>query len=515
MLQTFRFVGVAACVVALAVGVLAGAAQPASTLPSSSSPTKAPAPTTDPPSEPAASPAPPTQSLSLRGGGGLSIPRRRALLIGVGQATYKGIEQTPLPQCVIDAKTLAATLGPRGYSCRVVADGEGVEPTAAKVRDEVAALCAAVSEADTLLIYISTHGDVIGGKSVIIARDDAVEIEWIKGQMAASRAALRILMLDCCRNDKGFEKTATEVRDVHCILACRPDQLSQVGQSGMSVFTEALVDALVECRADRVKDGKIELDELMYFLERQVPVRAAAVVKDKPQNPTRTVVDPKTVTPVFATCTTFDRLSFGPDAYKDLEPGEARTDLALADLTFLHVQRGMTVEQATESLAKHGNVAWTKAPVLDDKGAGLGIVEGQPSAKDVLVVRFVDKKVALAHVLYTELCEEPYSDLRTRAAIERLVGKGGGSDVAKGEGKKDTGAFAEGSLAALAVPLKGLSPAEIVEKLGCPDSALLPTGQFSDAPGELRYPHTPRPSQMLVIRINAGVFEAVDLVVMD
>ncbi len=498
MLKSSLCILLAACALLLGPETIAVAIEPPAT--------SSPAPAASPP-------------LSLES---LYISRRRALLIGVGQANYKGIVQTPLPQCVIDAKTLAATLGPRGYKCEIVADGETSEPTAANIRAQVAAACSAAREQDTLLIYISTHGDMIDGKSVIIAKDDAVEIDGIKKHLAESKAAVKILMLDCCRNNKGFERTATEVRDVHCIMACRPDQLSQVGQSGMSVFTEALVDALVECRADRVKDGKIELDELMYFLERQVPARAAAVDKEKPQNPTRTVVDPKAVTPVFASCTINDQLTFGPDAFKDVAPAPARTDLALADLTFLHVQRGMTLTEVTESLAKRGSGTWTTAPTFDDKGVGVGILNGKPSAKDVLVVRFVDRKVSLAHVLYTSLCEEPYSELRTRAAIERLVGKSGTGKGGEGGGtgdkpdtKKSTGAFAEGSLAALEVPLKGLSPSEIVKKLGCPDSALLPTGQFSGELGELRYPNTPRPAQMLVIRVKSGVFDSVDIAVME
>ncbi|MBL8758901.1 MAG: caspase family protein [Phycisphaerae bacterium] len=434
-----------------------------------------------------------------------SAPKRHALLIGVGEASLRGIKQVPLPQCVVDAQTLAATLRPRGYTCEVVADGEKIEPTASAIRDEVAAASGAATEQDHLLVYISTHGDVLDGKSVVIAKDDAVEIDWIKRHMAASRAAVKVLMLDCCRNNKGFERTATEVRDVQCIMACRPDQLSKVGQSGMSVFTEALVDALVDCRADRVKDGKIELDELMYFLEREVPARAAAVDKTKPQNPTRTVVDPKVVTPVFAECTIYDQLTFGPEAFEQTPPPAARTSLALADLTFLRVQPKMTVEEVIKAIGG----TWTASPVLDDKGVGMGVLQGKPSEKDALVVRFEGGKVAVAHVLYTNLCRQAYDSTQVRAAIDRLVGKAGTPDAAK-----PTGEFAAGSLAALAVPLKGLRPSAIITKMGCPDAALLPTGQFSGAIGELRYPDAPRPGQMLVIRIKGGEFEAVDIALM-
>lgn len=417
-----------------------------------------------------------------------SAVTRRALLIGVGQASFRGVAQLPLPQCVIDAKTLAATLRPRGFSCDVLTDGEGVQPTAANIRAQVTASAAVAGENDLLLVYISTHGDVIDGKSVVIGKDDMVEIDWVKRQLAASRAAVKILMLDCCRNDKGFERTATEVRDVQCIMACRPEQLSKVGQSGMSVFTEAMVDGLVECHADRVKDGKIELDELMYFLEREVPARARKVDKDAAQNPTRTVVDPKVVTPIFAECTLHDQLTFGPASYANTPPAAARTSLLLSDLTLLRVQPGMTVDEARQAIGAE----WTEAPVIGADGTGVGLLVGKPDAKDVIVIRFKDSKVHVAHILYQELCKEDYSPLKVRGALRNLIG--------------------EGALVDLTPHLEKLSPAQIIAKLGCADSALLPTGQFTDQVGELRYPQVPRPAQMLVIRVKGGVFDSVQLV---
>lgn len=372
-----------------------------------------------------------------------------------------------------------------------MADGESVLPSAANIRDEVSKAAGAAAEKDLLLVYISTHGDVIDGKSVIIGKDDMVEIDWIKQQLAASRAAVKILMLDCCRNDKGFERTATEVRDVQCIMACRPEQLSKVGQSGMSVFTEAMVDGLVECHADRVKDGKIELDELMYFLEREVPARALKVDKNAAQNPTRTVVDPKVVTPVFAECTLHDQLTFGPGAYAGTPPAPARTTLLLSDLTLLQLKRGMTVDDATRAIGAD----WTMPPANASDGSGVGLVEGKPDPKDVIVVRFKDSKVDVAHVLYQELCKEDYSPLKVRGALRNLIG--------------------DAALVELTPHLEKLSTSQIMAKLGCADAALLPTGQFTDQVGELRYPQVPRPAQMLVIRVKGGVFESVQIVPID
>jgi hypothetical protein len=60
--------------------------------------------------------------------------------------------------------------------------------------------------------------------------------------------------------------------------------------------------------------------------------------------------------------------------------------------------------------------------------------------------------------------------------------------------------------------LKGLSVADVQDKLGCAKSALLPTAGFPDSLGELRYPGVPRPGQMFVVLVKDGKFETLDVV---
>jgi hypothetical protein len=413
---------------------------------------------------------------------------RRALLIGVAQGSANGVAQNPLPQCIIDARTLKTVLTPRGYSCEVLADDGPAVPTAQKIRDEVAALSGLSGDEDQLLVYISTHGESKDGASSIVATDGLVDVEWIKRHMAASRAKVKILILDCCRGDKEFGRVTSEVRDVHVILACRPDQLSQTGGSGMSIFTEAMVDGLVECRADRLKDGVIELDELLQYVEAEVPKKAMQLNPDKPQNPTRSVVDPKVMSPVIATCTVLDRLTFGAEAYVDGPAPKARKTLRLANLALLTVQKGQTLA-AVEGALKG---AFDTAPDFDERGAGTGIKRDMPSDGELLAVRFEDRKVAEAHVLYQGLCEGEYNSDAVRGMVKKLIG--------------------EKPLVELIEVLKGLSVADVQDKLGCAKSALLPTAGFPDSLGELRYPGVPRPGQMFVVLVKDGKFETLDVV---
>ncbi|MDX2017616.1 MAG: caspase family protein [Planctomycetota bacterium] len=413
---------------------------------------------------------------------------RRALLVGVAQGSANGVAQSPLPQCVIDARTLDAVLTPRGYRCEVLVDGGKTEPTAQAIRDEVAAMAGACVEDDQLLVYISTHGEAKDGASSVVAKDGLVDVEWIKRHMAASRAKVKILILDCCRGDKEFGRVTSEVRDVHVILACRPDQLSQTGGSGMSIFTEAMVDGLVECRADRLKDGVIELDELLQFVEAEVPKKALQLKPDQPQNPTRSVVDPKVMSPVFAQCTVLDRLTFGADAYVDAPPPKARKSLRLSNLALMTVQKGQTVAELEKALKGRLD----EAPSFDAAGTGRGLKRDTPSEGELLVVEFASRKVAEARVLYQGLCEGEYNSDAVRGMIKKLIG--------------------DKPLVELLGVLKGLSPTEVQEKLGCAKSALLPTAGFPEALGELRYPGVPRPGQMFVVIFKDGTFETLDVV---
>src|SRR6185369_9729210 len=89
---------------------------------------------------------------------------------------------------------------------------------------------------------------------------------------------------------------------VHVVTACRPDETSLTGPRGLSVFTEAFVSGMTDCRADRYADGQVELDELLSFVVEEVPRLAHDIDENASQNPTRTVVDPRTVNPIVVSC---------------------------------------------------------------------------------------------------------------------------------------------------------------------------------------------------------------------
>lgn len=420
--------------------------------------------------------------------------KRRALLVGIRQAVFKGVPQTPLHACVVDATTLATALRARDYSCEVVTDDAekpADKPTVEKIKSEVAAISGQCGAEDQLIVYISTHGGFDEGKSIVIATDGAVDLHWIKRHMAASNAKVKILILDCCRDNTGFERQTTEVRDLHVILACRPDEASQVGQSGMSVFTEAMLDGLEKCQADRTGDNLIELDELLYFLDREVPARAKKLDESKPQNPTRTVVDPKVLNPVIASCRVVESLELGPAAYRNTPASPARADLAMVNLLYDRFTAGMTVEQVEKAARK----AFAEAPTFDQAGAGVGLIRDVPRPGNVLVARFTKRTLSSLSLLSPKNCQGEYQPTETRARLKLLLG--------------------ERPLAELDTELKGLAPKDIQAKLGCASAALLPTAAFTAEMGELRYPNVPRAGQMMAILIKDGVYHATAVVPLE
>lgn len=417
--------------------------------------------------------------------------KRYALLLGVGEAEWNGVKQSPLPQCRLDVAALSAALAACGYECTVLSDtgSPGVRPaTVAGFDTALKELISKAGPDDQVLVYLSSHGGFADGQSWVIAADGAISVLSTKMTLSDSRALVRILMMDCCRGDKSFGTLSIEPRDVHTILACRPDELSATGPNGLSIFTEALIDAITDCRADRIRDGRLELDEVVYYLDVEVPRRAkryAPPGDDSTQNPTRVVVDPKSINPIIATCGLLSLRIEQPTAYAGPPLPAARNDWILSSLSIPKIREGMTPEQMKQAMGKDPAQPLT----LDDHGSGATLYEDGPRAGDALLVFFEKGVVARVSILFASLCEGDYDASRTRAAVEKEL---------KGAPVVD-----------LFASIDGLSVKEVQERLGCAADALIaPDGQGN---GQLRYPDVPRLSQTLFIEITDGKASGVRL----
>lgn len=383
----------------------------------------------------------------------LTMGRRFALIIGVETVAVPGIQADPLPGCTRDANALAERLTQSGYTVtRLTEANNDTTPTMTNARAALQTMAANAGPTDLILIYISTHGGVIEGRPMLLLKDAPFFLDDIKEELSKSKALVRLIFLDACRDMPGFSTQTREYRDIHTVLSCRPDEYSLATNDGLSVFTEVLIEGLNGCKADRVKDGRIELDELLYYLDERVPVLAERLRPGYKQRPTRTVVDPRAVNPVIATCTIYDQLQLNepePNALglTGVEGAVARGpngDLIMPSDLGQMVTIGMTREEVAMALALELDKVDAPAPTGND----IIVISDRPFVGDTFYVSFTDAKVANWFIMMRNPCVSGYAASASRAMYLKLVGNDLTVDVEP--------------------LLKGLKRGELLAKLGCP-----------------------------------------------
>lgn len=402
--------------------------------------------------------------------------RRFALVTGVQKAEIPGIEAHELEGCTRDANALASRLTQSGYTVtRLTEANNDTVPTLAAFMSTLQSICTNAGPTDLVLVYISSHGGVLNDRPMLLLKDAPVFLDDIKEELSKSRALVRMIFLDACRDQPGFPTQTREYRDIHTVLSCRPDEYSLATEKGLSVFTQAIIDGLNGCKADRVKDGRIELDELLYYLDEHVPVLADQCEPGHKQRPTRTVVDPRAVNPVIATCSILDQLMLPEDepnaiGLTGVEGPVARgphNDLILpSDLGEL-VKVGMTREEIAASLSLELDKIDAPAPSGDD----IVIIDDRPFIGDTFYVFFKDAKLTKWFIMMRNPCVSGYSATASRAMFMKLVGNDTTADVTP--------------------LLKGKTRGEMLALLGCPSqifchnvNATSHVYEFNDVPVE-------------------------------
>jgi len=424
----------------------------------------------------------------------LTMGRRFALIVGVEKVEVPGIEANPLPGCTRDANALAARLTQSGYTVTRVTDANNdPAPTLETTRRLLQEMAAKAGPTDLILVYLSTHGGVLNDRPMLLLKDAPIFLDDIKEELSKSKALVRLIFLDACRDQPGFPTQTREFRDIHTVLSCRPDEYSLATADGLSVFTQVLIEGLNGCKADRVKDGRIELDELLYFLDERVPVLAERTEPGHKQRPTRTVVDPRAVNPVIATCSLYDQLQLEepePNALglTGVEGPVARgpnNDLIVpSDLGEL-VKVGMTREEIAAALALE--LSAVDAPVAE--GSDIIVITDRPFIGDTFYVSFKDAKLTNWFILMRNPCVSGYAPAASRAMYLKLVDNDMARDVAP--------------------LLNGKSRGELLEKLGCPSQIF--ANSINSAVEAYAYDDVPTEGMRLTAILRSDVVEGIKI----
>ena len=410
--------------------------------------------------------------------------KRFAFIVGVGVATPPGVDLEPLPGCIKDAHALSKVLREAGYQTTTLTEEDPLPPTKANVVSSLQSVCAAAQDTDQILVYFSTHGGAPKGDPLLALKDDVITLKSIKSEVSKSKALVRIVMLDSCRVEKGFRTEASEFRDIHVVLSCRPDEKSTFGPSGLSAFTEVLVEALTDCKGDRYPDGRLDLDEVLNYLDDHVQERAEAYSHGHKQNPTRTVVDPRSLNPVMATCKAPATATESvPVAVRSPVRPKTRNDLIVPASLVGKIEIGMPAKQVLSAAGK------AAAPfTLDQNGRGQAVLSGIPKAGDEVRVWFVDGLVTRVQELHEVPCLQLSDVAKARGAWEKMAASTPDKEVTK--------------------PFAGLGPERIFELFGCPAE---PLRLDTDGGGEVSYRNVPRDQNLVKFTFTRGLVSHVSV----
>jgi LysM repeat protein len=185
---------------------------------------------------------------------------RWALVIGINKYQVLG----RLATCTADAKAVGdALVRSGGYRpANVVtltddaSDPSGL-PILLNIRRRITQLAAIGESGDTLFVFFSGHGVVVGGEGCLVpldgdtTADGTIPLAWVRDQLAGSRASLKILALDAChagsasKGVSGVVPSLSVPSGVLLLLSSGRDQFSYPDENtGRSVFTGFLVDGL-------------------------------------------------------------------------------------------------------------------------------------------------------------------------------------------------------------------------------------------------------------------------------
>jgi hypothetical protein len=120
-----------------------------------------------------------------------------------------------------DAERIAATLSAERFSFQIIMPSKNVDPYL--IRKELDIAAAACVEDDSFIIYFSGHGDLVGGRLMLVLDETVpgrqityLPVSWVQEARNLSAARNRLLILDCCHAGAatGGKSAAIDVADL-------------------------------------------------------------------------------------------------------------------------------------------------------------------------------------------------------------------------------------------------------------------------------------------------------------
>jgi uncharacterized caspase-like protein len=288
--------------------------------------------------------------------------RRYAVLVGVTK--YDSATLTDLRFPDRDIEKLAEVLLRHGYrkgDISVLTTSAGKSdpdrmPTAARIREEVARVARLCEKKDLLLVALSGHGhqspkgpaSFCPYKAESNDEKSMLPVDEVVKEMAGSAAAMKVLLVDACRDDPngaraasgkrefgdGFESvtSATPPGLITYYSCARGERSWEIAQLGHGLFFDLLIKGL-QGEADDYPDGHLTWTELVGYVQRKIPHEAKKHgVGQTPHFRGETVVEvPLAEVPV--TLPPEARLVLIEQDFRKLRPGQRPGGWAFSNVT--------------------------------------------------------------------------------------------------------------------------------------------------------------------------------------
>ena len=249
----------------------------------------------------------------------LSVARqadRSTWAIIIGQGEYDNDAISPLPRATTDAGLVRDVLVEH---YRVDENQLHYKPNATRTRIEqdVSRMLKLVKSEDQLIVYFVGHGYQDASGTAYLATKEfdldrmaatGLSLRWLVGQMEASAAKEKILLLDTCHEGRGKDlrrqpssaELAESLRtspgrpvstSVNVVASCAKGQRAVVQKDGsVGLFAQAAAEALM-CGpgVDKDRNHRLNADELFAAVLKDLTAKTAG--GRRPQTPVRFVPD--------------------------------------------------------------------------------------------------------------------------------------------------------------------------------------------------------------------------------
>ncbi len=239
-------------------------------------------------------PGPAPQTMPGTAGSTASVSGRWALLIGVDDYHWA----RKLEYCGADMRALRERLVASGfpdghvYLLHDKADENKYRPMKSSVEEHLRLVLGLVEPNDLVLVAFSGHGVHLDGKSYLCPADAKLEepaslvsVDLVYELLQKSRAAMKLLLVDACRNDPrpkgersltpsdGTRQFAAAMENppqgILLLTSCAPDEIAHEDKDfGHGVFMHYLLQGL-RGEADANHNGRVSLMELYLYANDQ------------------------------------------------------------------------------------------------------------------------------------------------------------------------------------------------------------------------------------------------------